>query len=64
MRAFDVPVTDERAAARARARRGHPGGRQRDGVPASLQGYNLLIVSEWLDPRDTDRNVAWARETY
>ena len=32
--------------------------------PHRAEGYNLLIVSEWLDPGDTDRNVAWARETY
>lgn len=32
--------------------------------PHRREGYNLLIVSEWLDPGDTDRNVAWARETY
>jgi FAD/FMN-containing dehydrogenase len=32
--------------------------------PHRSEGYNLLIVSEWLDPGDTDRNVAWARETY
>jgi FAD/FMN-containing dehydrogenase len=32
--------------------------------PHRSEGYNLLIVSEWLDPGDTDRNVAWARGTY
>jgi hypothetical protein len=24
-------------------------------------GYSLLIVSQWLDPRDTEPNVAWAK---
>jgi FAD/FMN-containing dehydrogenase len=32
--------------------------------PHRSEGYNLLIVSEWLDPGDTDRNVAWTRGTY
>ena len=27
-------------------------------------GYSLLIVSQWLDPADTDPNIAWAKETY
>jgi FAD/FMN-containing dehydrogenase len=27
-------------------------------------GYSLLIVSQWQDPRDTDPNIAWAKETY
>jgi len=27
-------------------------------------GYSLLIVSQWLDPRETEPNVAWARETF
>ena len=27
-------------------------------------GYSLLIVSQWTDPRDTEPNVAWARETF
>jgi FAD/FMN-containing dehydrogenase len=32
--------------------------------PHRREGYNLLIVAEWLDPRETARNIAWARETY
>ena len=27
-------------------------------------GYSLLIVSQWQDPRDTEPNIAWARETF
>ncbi len=27
-------------------------------------GYNLLIVSQWLDPADNEQNIAWARGTY
>ena len=32
--------------------------------PHRREGYNLLVLSEWLDPAETERNVAWARETY
>jgi FAD/FMN-containing dehydrogenase len=28
------------------------------------EGFNLIVVSQWMDPRDTDRSIAWARETY
>lgn len=27
-------------------------------------GYSLLIVSQWTDEQDTERNIAWARETF
>ena len=27
-------------------------------------GHNLLLPSTWLDPADTDANIAWTRETY
>jgi FAD/FMN-containing dehydrogenase len=27
-------------------------------------GHSLLIVSQWQDPKDTDSNIAWAKETY
>jgi FAD/FMN-containing dehydrogenase len=27
-------------------------------------GYSLLIVAQWQDPRDTDSNIAWARQTF
>ena len=32
--------------------------------PHRRDGYNFLVVSEWLDPQDTARNIAWTRETY
>jgi FAD/FMN-containing dehydrogenase len=32
--------------------------------PHRTPGYNLLVVSEWLDPASTHENVTWARETY
>lgn len=33
-------------------------------VPHRAEGWNLLIPGEWLDPGDTDANVAWVRETH
>jgi FAD/FMN-containing dehydrogenase len=33
-------------------------------VPHRSEGYNLLLPSIWIDPADTDANVAWTRETY
>jgi hypothetical protein len=32
--------------------------------PHRADGYNLLVLSEWMAPADTDRCIAWARETY
>ena len=32
--------------------------------PHRSPGYDLLVLSEWLNPSDTDRCTAWARETY
>jgi FAD/FMN-containing dehydrogenase len=28
------------------------------------EGYNLLIPGVWMDPAETDANVAWTRDTY
>jgi FAD/FMN-containing dehydrogenase len=28
------------------------------------ESYNLMVVSEWLDPGDDEKNIAWARATY
>jgi len=33
-------------------------------VPHRTAGYNMLLPSVWLDPADTDANIAWTRETY
>jgi FAD/FMN-containing dehydrogenase len=33
-------------------------------VPHREEGWNLAITGQWLDPADTDANVAWARETH
>jgi FAD/FMN-containing dehydrogenase len=32
--------------------------------PHRAEGYNLVVLAEWMEPKDTDRCVAWARETY
>jgi FAD/FMN-containing dehydrogenase len=39
-------------------------GQSETAFPHRREGYNLLIVSEWLDSAHTAPNVAWARETY
>lgn len=28
------------------------------------EGFNLTIISQWTDPRETERCIAWARDTY
>jgi FAD/FMN-containing dehydrogenase len=28
------------------------------------EGFNMVIISEWTDPQDTERCIAWARDTY
>jgi FAD/FMN-containing dehydrogenase len=33
-------------------------------VPHRSEGWNLLIPSEWMDPAETDANIAWTRETH
>ena len=32
--------------------------------PHRADGYNFLVLSQWMDKADTDRCIAWARETY
>ena len=32
-------------------------------VPHRVESWNVLIPSVWLDPADTDENIAWTRET-
>ena len=27
-------------------------------------GFNLALIAQWADPAETDRHIAWARETY
>jgi FAD/FMN-containing dehydrogenase len=33
-------------------------------VPHREAGWNLLLPSVWLDPAETDANIAWTRETH
>jgi len=33
-------------------------------MPQRGPGYNLLIPSTWMDPSETDANIAWTKETY
>ena len=33
-------------------------------IPHRREGYNLLVMSEWLDSGDNARNIAWARDSY
>jgi FAD/FMN-containing dehydrogenase len=32
-------------------------------VPHRETGFNLLLTSEWLDPADTVKNIAWTKDT-
>src|ERR1043165_2198690 len=32
--------------------------------PHRTPGYNLVVLGEWMNPADTDKNIAWVRETY
>ena len=32
--------------------------------PHRDHGYSVLIIAQWSDPSDNDRNIAWAKETF
>jgi hypothetical protein len=32
--------------------------------PHRAEGYNFLVLSQWMDKTDSDRCVTWARDTY
>ncbi len=32
--------------------------------PHRAEGYNMLVLSEWMDPKDNESCIAWARESY
>jgi hypothetical protein len=32
--------------------------------PHRTEGYNLVVLSEWMDPKDTNACTAWARNSY
>ena len=29
-----------------------------------VTGFNVVIASQWTDPRETERGIRWARETF
>jgi hypothetical protein len=29
-----------------------------------LAGFNVVLIGQWTDPADTDKNIAWCRKTY
>ena len=29
-----------------------------------VNGFNVVLISQWTEPRDTERGTAWCRETY
>jgi FAD/FMN-containing dehydrogenase len=33
-------------------------------VPHREQGFNLLFTSEWMDPSDSDTNIAWTKDSF
>jgi FAD/FMN-containing dehydrogenase len=33
-------------------------------VPHRAEGWNLLVPSVWMDPGETDANIAWTREAH
>jgi FAD/FMN-containing dehydrogenase len=32
--------------------------------PHRAPGYNLIVLSEWMEPKDNDACIAWARDSY
>jgi len=31
---------------------------------ARVDGFNVVIISEWSDPRENERHIAWCRDTH
>jgi FAD/FMN-containing dehydrogenase len=29
-----------------------------------LSGFNVVIISQWMDPKENDRHIGWCRDTY
>ena len=29
-----------------------------------VNGFNVVIISQWTEPRENDRHIAWCRDTY
>ena len=55
-----MPDADGSIAVRALPRRGHPYRRHGHRIPAPAPGYNLLVLSQWADPKDNTACTAWA----
>jgi hypothetical protein len=32
--------------------------------PHRAEGYNLLVLAEWMDRKDNDACIAWARDSF
>jgi hypothetical protein len=32
--------------------------------PLRVSGFNVAIISQWMDPRENDRCIAWCRGTF
>ena len=32
--------------------------------PHRAEGYNVIVISEWIERANTDRSIAWARQSY
>jgi hypothetical protein len=32
--------------------------------PHRAEGYNFIVISEWMERANTDRSIAWARQSY
>ena len=60
----DGALADVGDPVRALPRPGDADRPDRDRRPAPSNRYNLLLPSEWMDPADTTRNIAWTKETY
>ncbi|HEU5305372.1 MAG TPA: FAD-binding oxidoreductase [Gemmatimonadales bacterium] len=37
---------------------------QESAFPHRREGYSMLILSQWMDPADSDRCITWARESF
>ena len=57
----DQDVPDDGGSAVPDQRRGQPG-RPGDRLPHRKHHHQLLIVSQWQDPAESDRHIHWTRE--
>ena len=59
-----MPDADGATAARTFPRCSNESRGDRYGIPTPRKGYNLLVLAEWMQPADTDRCIAWAKQAY